>query len=142
MSLAGPRPHFSPLDTSSSSTTPFAPRLTVTIPSRSCEAAGMDAAALAQRGLHLGAMHELADVRRADLFLPFRDHDQVHRHLLAGAADGVQRGQERRFGTFLIDGAAADDDLAEVRLVDESRLERRRGPLGGIELLDVIHEVE
>src|SRR5881397_1066913 len=41
MSFAGPRPHVSPLDTSSSSTTPFAPRLTVTMPSRSCDAAGM-----------------------------------------------------------------------------------------------------
>ena len=42
MSLDGPRPHFSPLETSSSSTTPFAPRLTVTIPSGSCDAAGMN----------------------------------------------------------------------------------------------------
>jgi hypothetical protein len=40
-SFAGPRPHFSPLDTSSSSTTPFAPSEIVTLPSRSCAASGM-----------------------------------------------------------------------------------------------------
>ena len=38
-----------------------------------------------------GAMNDLADVRRADLFLPFRDQHQIDRHLLAGAANGVQR---------------------------------------------------
>ena len=42
MSFAGPRPHFSPLDTSSSSITPFDPRFTVTIPSKSCAAKGMN----------------------------------------------------------------------------------------------------
>ena len=40
-SFFGPRPHFSPLDTSSSSTTPLAPSDTVTVPSGSCDAAGM-----------------------------------------------------------------------------------------------------
>ena len=110
MSFAGPRPHFSPLDTSSSSTTPFAPRLTVTMPSRSCDAEGMKTpTAFAQRRLDLGPMHELADVRRADLLLAFRDQHQVHRHLLAGAANGVQRREERRLRTLLIDRAAADD---------------------------------
>src|SRR3954447_22526041 len=84
-----------------------------------------DAAALAQRGFDLGTMDELPDVRRADLLLSFRDHDEVHRHLLAGAANRMQRGQERGLGTLLIDRAAADDDLAEVGLVDEARLERR-----------------
>src|SRR2546430_1227271 len=33
--FCGPRPHFSPLDTSSSSITPFEPRFTVTTPSKS-----------------------------------------------------------------------------------------------------------
>ena len=70
-------------------------------------------------------MDELTDVRRTDLLLPFRDHDQVHRHLLAGAADRVQRREERGLRSLLIDGAAADDDLAEIGLVDEARLERR-----------------
>ena len=35
------RPHFSPLETSSSSTTPLAPSVIVTLPSRSCSAEGM-----------------------------------------------------------------------------------------------------
>ena len=41
ISAFGPRPHFSPLETNSSSTTPFAPRNAVTFPSGSCEANGM-----------------------------------------------------------------------------------------------------
>jgi len=51
----------------------------------------------------------------------------------------VQRGEERRLRTFLIDGAAADDRLADARLVDDPRFEGRRGSLGGIELFDVVY---
>ena len=40
MSFFGPRPHFSPLDTSSISQMPLAPASTVTLPSCSCEAFG------------------------------------------------------------------------------------------------------
>ena len=40
-SLRGPRPQRSPLETSSSSTTPLAPSVTVTSPSSPCEALGM-----------------------------------------------------------------------------------------------------
>ena len=143
MSFAGPRPHFSPLETSSSSTTPLAPRLTVTMPSGSCAADGMKTPTqLAQRRLDLGPVHDLPDVRRADLLLALGDQHEVDRQLLAGAADRVQRGEERRLGSLLVHRAAADDHLAEARLVDDARLERRRRPLGRIELLDVVHEVE
>ena len=89
-----------------------------------------------------GAKHELADMRRADLLFAFGDQHQVHRHLLAGAADRVQRGEERRLRALLVDRAAADDHLAEAGLVDELRFERRRRPFGGVELLHVVHEVE
>ena len=41
MSLVGPRPHRSPLEVSSHSMTPLAPRLTVTTPSGPCAAEGM-----------------------------------------------------------------------------------------------------
>src|SRR5690349_18106985 len=41
MSFLGPRPHRSPLDTSSHSITPLAPRVMVTRPSDACAAAGM-----------------------------------------------------------------------------------------------------
>jgi hypothetical protein len=54
----------------------------------------------------------------------------------------MERREERRLGTLLVDRAAADDRLAEARLVDQARFERRRGPLRGIELLHVVHEVE
>ena len=54
----------------------------------------------------------------------------------------MQGGEERRLGAFLIDRAAADDNLAEARLVDQLGFERRRRPLGRIELFDVVHEVE
>ena len=73
----------------------------------------------AQRGLHLGPAHDLAEVRRADLLLAFGDQHQVHRQLPAGAADGVQRGEERGLRTLLVHRAAADHDLAEAGLVDE-----------------------
>src|SRR5215468_2342125 len=93
MSLAGPRPHFSPLETSSSSTTPLAPRLTVTTPSGSCEAAGMKTPA--QRRFDLGAVDDLPDVRRADLLLALGHEHEIDRQLPPGAADRVQRGEER-----------------------------------------------
>ena len=53
------------------------------------------AGAFAQRCFHFGTMHELADVRRSDFFFPFRDHHQIHRHLLVRAANRVQRREER-----------------------------------------------
>ena len=87
MSFAGPRPHFSPLETSSSSTTPFAPRLTVTMPSGSCDRRRHEHAdAFRERRLHLRLVHDLPDVRRTNLLLALRDQHQVHRHLLARAA--------------------------------------------------------
>ena len=45
-------------------------------------------------------------------------------------------------GPFWFTAPRPIDHLAEAGLVDERRLERRRGPLGGIELLDVVHEIE
>ena len=54
----------------------------------------------------------------------------------------MQRREERGLRPFLVDGPAADDDLAEPGLLHESRVPRRRGPLRGIDLLDVVHEIE
>ena len=42
--------------------------------------------------------------------------------LAARGFEGVQRGEERRLGPFLIHGAAADEDFAEAGLVDDARL--------------------
>ena len=142
-SCDGPRPHFSPLDTSSSSITPFAPSETVTPPSRSCVADGMNTPTVFfSAACTSGAQHQFGDVRRSDFLFAFGDHDEIHRHLLARAADRVQRGEECRFRTFLIHRAAADDDFADAGLVDDFRFERRRGPFRRIELLHVVHEIQ
>src|SRR5262252_5260236 len=81
-------------------------------------------------------------MRRTDLFLAFRHKHQIDRQLLARSADGMERGQECRFGSFLIDGPAADDDLAEAWLIHKFRFEWWRRPLGGIYLLYVIRKVK
>jgi hypothetical protein len=52
----------------------------------------------------------------ADFLFAFGHQHQVHRRLPAGAADGVQRGQECSFRSLLVDRAAADQHLAEACL--------------------------
>src|SRR6266496_6336990 len=80
--------------------------------------------------------------RSSDLFLSLGYEHEIDRQLAIGAAIGVQRREEGGLRPFLIDGAAADDHLAEPRLVQERRFPRRGRPLGGVYLLDVVHEVE
>ncbi len=89
-----------------------------------------------------GASTILRKVGRADLLLAFGDEHQVDGELLAGAADGMQRGKEGGLRTLLVGGAAAHQDGAETGLLDELRVPGRRAPLGGVDLLDVVHEVE
>src|SRR5215469_3516284 len=81
-------------------------------------------------------------MRRADLLLAFGDKDEIDGQFLARAADGVKRGDQGGLRTFLIDRAAAHDDFSEAWLVEQGRFERRRRPLGGVGLLDVVHEIE
>ena len=50
--------------------------------------------------------------------------------------------RKRRFGAFLVHGAAADNHFAEAGLIDQRGGEWRRSPLGGIGLLHVVHEIE
>src|SRR2546430_521527 len=95
-----------------------------------------------QGSLHLRPAHDLGEVGRADLFLALGDEHEVERRLLARGADGVQRGEERRLGALLVHGAAPDQHLAEPGPVDERGVPGRRRPLGGIDLLDVVHEVQ
>ena len=101
-----------------------------------------DADAFLQRRQHLGSPNELRNVRRTDFLFAFGDQHQVHRHLLAGAANRMQRGEERRFRSFLIHRAATDDHFAQRRFVDDSRFGRRRRPFRRIELFHVVHEIE
>ncbi len=85
---------------------------------------------------------DLSDVRRTDLLLAFGDEDEVDGDAAPGAADRVERGEEGRLRALLVHRAATHHDLSEAVLIDDPRLERRRRPLGGIGLLDVIHEVQ
>ncbi len=54
----------------------------------------------------------------------------------------IKSGEQRRFGSFLIDGAATDDDFAHAGLVYQARFKRRRGPFRRVGLLDVVHEIQ
>src|SRR5438105_3533268 len=81
-------------------------------------------------------------MRRADLLLAFGDKDEVDGHILARTANGVKGSEQRGLRTFLIDRAAAHDDFSEAGLVEQSGFEGRRRPLGGVSLLDVVHEIE
>ncbi len=87
-------------------------------------------------------MHDLMEMRGADFFFAFGYENEIDGELAAGPANGVKSGEERGFGTFLIYGAAADDNFAEAGLVHERGVPRRRGPLGRVDLLDVVHEIE
>src|SRR3546814_792863 len=51
-------------------------------------------------------------------------------------------GEESRLGPLLVHRAAAHDRLPETGALDHLALERRRRPFGGIELLDVVHEID
>src|SRR5258708_12460145 len=81
-------------------------------------------------------------MRGADFFLAFGYKDEIDGELAACAVNGVKCGEEGGFGAFLVYGATADDYLAEAGLVDQRGVPRWRGPFGGIDLLDVVHEVE
>jgi len=81
-------------------------------------------------------------MRRADFFLALADQDNIDGQFPAGRADGVQGGEEGRFRAFLVDRAAAHDRLAETGPVDNRGFQWRGGPFGGVELLDVIHEID
>src|SRR2546426_9163147 len=143
MSCRGPRPQCSPLAVSSHSITPLAPSVMVTCPSSPWAAEGMkmpmERLSAASTS---GCRTILGEVRRADLLLALSDEHEVHRGLAAGPADGVEGAKERGFRPFLVHRAAADQHLAQTGPVDERGLPGRRGPLCGIRLLHVVHEVE
>jgi len=53
----------------------------------------------------------------------------------------VQRGEKSHFGALLVGRAASADGPSE-RVIEYLPFKRWRGPIGGIELLDVIHEID
>src|SRR5712691_787208 len=83
------------------------------------------AAALLQGCRHFRLAHDLREVRRANLFLAFRDEHEVYGKFLAGAANGVERREQRGFWPFLIYRAASHNDLSKAGPIDEGRFERR-----------------
>src|SRR5262249_1862424 len=101
-----------------------------------------DAEAFLQSRFDFGSEDDLRKVRRAAFLFAFADEDEIHRELLICRLERVQCGETGDLRSLLVRGAASDDHLADAALVDEARLERRRAPLGGIELLDVVHEIE
>ena len=100
-----------------------------------------DAARPPHRRQHLGILEDVVEMGRADLLLALGEQDEVDRQALVRRLEGVQRGEEGALGPLLVDRAAAADRAAE-RVVEDPPLERRRGPLGRIELLDVVHEID
>ena len=93
-------------------------------------------------GLHLRPAHDLGKMRRTDLLLSLGYEHEVERELAARAANGVKRGEKRRLRTLLVHSAAPHEHLSQLRLFDERGFPRWRGPLGGVRLLDVVHEIE
>src|SRR6266540_2713836 len=112
MSLRGPRPQRSPLDTSSHSITPFAPRVMVTRPSDPCAAAGM----------------KIPMVRR-------RAACTSGRRTIWGKCGDPISSSPSATSTTLSGGFLPGP-------VDQRGPPRRRGPLRRIRLLDVVHEIE
>src|SRR3546814_20391129 len=81
-------------------------------------------------------------MRRFDLLLALADEHDVDGQLAPRGADRVERGEESRLGPLLVHRAAAHDRLPETGALDHLALERRRRPFGGIELLEVVHEID
>src|SRR5471030_2755965 len=100
MSFNGPRPHLSPFDVSSTSITPFAPKFTVTIPSRSWLANGMKIPVQFESAFAISGLHDLREVRRSDFLFAFRDEDKIDRHFPARSVHRMERSEERRLRTF------------------------------------------
>ena len=129
--LAGPAPHFSPLEISWTSITPLAPRLSWTAPVLLWLAEGMKMpAALPSAAARTSGVASACGKLRSDLFLALGDEDQIDRKLDPGGLERLTAVRKAISGV-LVDRAAADDRLALARPVDDPRLERRGGPLAG-----------
>ena len=143
--LVGPRPQSSPLDVSSHSMTPLAPRADRDHAVASCDAERHeDAGAPGQR---------LRDVRPADDLRrkcgePISSSPSATRTRLTGELHA--RPRERRGGAarnadsgpFWLTAPRPIDDLAEPGLSTIAASKGGERPLRGIDLLDVVHEVD
>src|SRR5262249_27011077 len=89
-----------------------------------------------------GLTNYLREMRGTDFLFALGDKNKIHWNFLPGATNSVERGEERCFRSFLIDGAAADQDFSDALPIHDGRIEWRRSPFSRIELLDVIHEIK
>ncbi len=69
-----------------------------------------------ERRLHFGLARDLPEVRRTNFLFAFRDHDQIHRHLLVGALDRMQRREQGGLRPFLVHRATTHENFAEPGL--------------------------
>ena len=124
--------------------TPLAPRETVTTPSRPCDALGMKTpVVLASAACTISGGRTIC----GKCGEPISSSPSATKTRLTGSfrpapLKAWSAARKAASGPFWFDGAAADDALAEPRLVHDRRVERGRGPLGRVHLLDVVHEVE
>src|SRR5947208_3316974 len=80
-----------------------------------------NANAFRQRCLHFWPLHDLPDVRRSNFLLALRDHDEIHRELLARAANRIEGREKRGFRSLLVYCTTTNNDLAKSGLVHERR---------------------
>ena len=97
MSLRGPRPHLLAAGNELQLDHAFGAQVHGYVAGQSLRGEGhIHAGAFAQRGLHFGATDDLREMRRADFFFALRNKNKIDGQFPAGAADGVQSGEEGR----------------------------------------------
>ncbi len=71
-------------------------------------------------------MHDLPEMRRPDFLFAFCDQDKIDRHFLARSFHRVERGEEGRLRSLLVDRSTADHDFSQPGLVNDGGVSRRR----------------
>src|SRR5882762_7217700 len=83
-----------------------------------CSGGHEDTSAFSQGSLHFRPTDDLCKMRRADFLFSFCHQHQIHRQLPPRSADGMQGCENGRLRTFLVHGAAPDDDTSKAWLID------------------------
>ena len=99
-SFFGPRPHFSPLDISSSFDNAFRAEVNSRSVRILVRLGNEDAVALCQCGLDFGLAHDLRKMRRTDLLFAFRDEDEIHWQIFPGRANACNAARKADSGPF------------------------------------------
>ena len=142
-SCFGPRPHVSPLETSSSSINALGAEVDGHGAVEYCMRQGMKTPAhLLSAASTSGRRTTCGKCGEPISSSPSATKTRFTGSFRPGAVDRMKGGQERGLRPLLVDRAAAHEHLAEPRLVHQRGLQWRRGPLGRIGLLHVVHEVD